>query len=99
MTSTNWFVYMLRCADDSLYTGVAMDLQRRLQEHNDSDTLAARYTRARRPVVLVYSETAVSRSQACRREAAIKKLCKVEKERLVASGGMLAVQAEVVQER
>ncbi len=86
MTSKNWFVYMLRCADGSLYTGVATDLQRRLQEHNDSDALGARYTRARRPVVLVYSETAESRSAVCQREAAIKKLRKVEKERLVAKG-------------
>ncbi len=85
MSPTNWFVYILRCTDGSLYTGVATDLQRRLQEHNDGGTLGARYTRARRPVTLVYSEPAKSRSAACRREAAIKKLRKVEKERLVSS--------------
>ncbi len=84
MSPTNWFVYILRCADGSLYTGVATDLQRRLQEHNDG-VQGARYTRARRPVSLVYSESAESRSAACRREAAIKKLHKTEKERLVSS--------------
>ena len=83
---TTWFVYILRCADGSLYTGVATDLERRLAEHNGSGKLGARYTRARRPVVLVYSEAAESRSAACQREAAIKKLGKVEKERLVAGG-------------
>ncbi len=84
MNPANWFVYILRCADDSLYTGVATDLQRRLREHNDGGAQGARYTRARRPVTLVYSESAESRSAACRREAAIKKLCKAEKEGLVA---------------
>ncbi|HHH48627.1 MAG TPA: GIY-YIG nuclease family protein [Gammaproteobacteria bacterium] len=82
---TPWYVYILRCADGSLYTGVATDLERRLAEHNGSGKLGARYTRARRPVTLVYSEPAESRAAACRREAAIKKLRRVEKERLVAS--------------
>ncbi len=85
MSSANWFVYILRCADGSLYTGVATDLQRRLQEHNDGGAQGARYTRARRPVSLVYSESAESRSAACRREAAIKKLYKTDKERLVSN--------------
>ncbi len=62
---------------------VATDLQRRLQEHNDGGAQGARYTRARRPVTLVYSEPAESRSAACRREAAIKKLRKAEKKQLV----------------
>ncbi|MCF6209658.1 MAG: GIY-YIG nuclease family protein [Gammaproteobacteria bacterium] len=85
MSFANWFVYILRCADGSLYTGVATDLQRRLQEHNDGGAQGARYTRARRPVSLVYSESAESRSAACRREAAIKKLHKTDKERLVSN--------------
>jgi len=84
---TPWYVYILRCADGSLYTGVATDLQRRLQEHNHNDSLGARYTRARRPVTLVYNECAESRSQACRREAAIKKLSRAAKQRLIASPG------------
>jgi putative endonuclease len=69
-----WYVYILRCADDTLYTGVTTDPERRLQEHNAGGRLAARYTRSRRPVLLLHQETAGSRAQACRREAAIKKL-------------------------
>ncbi len=69
-----WFVYILRCADDTLYTGVTTDLERRLQEHNAGGRLGARYTRARRPVELAHCEAAGSRSEACRREMAIKKL-------------------------
>jgi putative endonuclease len=69
-----WTVYILRCADDTLYTGVTTDLERRLQEHNAGGRLGAHYTRARRPVVVVHQETASNRSGACKREAAIKKL-------------------------
>ena len=78
----SWYVYMLRCVDNSLYTGVTTDLARRLIEHN-SDHSATKYTRVRRPVRLVYHEAACSRSDACRREAALKKLKKREKEALV----------------
>ena len=70
---------MVRCADDTLYTGITTDLQRRLEEHNGDDRIGARYTRARRPVVLVYSEQAESRSAAACREAAIKKLTRQQK--------------------
>lgn len=69
-----WWVYMVRCADDTLYTGVATDPERRLAEHNGDDRLGAKYTRSRRPVVLVYREGCGSRAEACRREAAIKRL-------------------------
>ena len=69
-----WYVYILRCADDTLYTGVTTDPERRLQEHNAGGSLGARYTRSRRPVTLLHQETAGSRAQACQREAAIKKL-------------------------
>ena len=69
-----WYVYILRCADDTLYTGVTTDPERRLQEHNAGGSLGARYTRCRRPVTLLHQEPAGSRAQACRREAAIKKL-------------------------
>lgn len=73
-----WYVYMLRCADGSLYTGIATDVARRLNEHNGSKK-AARYTRSRQPVVLVYTEAAESRSAALVREAALKKLSRREK--------------------
>ncbi len=69
-----WYVYILRCADGTLYTGVTTDLERRLREHNAGGRLGARYTRARRPVELIHQETAGNRSEAGKREAAIKKL-------------------------
>lgn len=69
-----WFVYVLRCADGSLYTGITTDITRRLAEHNGDGGLGARYTRNRRPVTLAYFEPADSRSHASRREAAIKRL-------------------------
>lgn len=77
--NTSWYLYMVRCADDTLYTGITTDVQRRLDEHNGDDRIGARYTRARRPVVLVYSEQAENRSAAASREAAIKKLTRRQK--------------------
>lgn len=78
-----WYVYIVRCADETLYTGVATDPVRRVNEHNQDDRLGARYTRARRPVQLVYSEVCTGRSQAQQREYAIRKLSRVQKEALV----------------
>ncbi|MBD3670166.1 MAG: GIY-YIG nuclease family protein [Gammaproteobacteria bacterium] len=78
-----WYVYILKCADDSLYTGITVDLARRLDEHNGNKSLGARYTRSRRPVTLAYSETADSRATAATREAAIKKLNRRQKEQLI----------------
>lgn len=77
-----YVVYILRCADDSLYTGIATDVVRRLGEHNESDT-GAKYTRGRRPVTLVYSEKLPTRSLALKREAAIKQLSRTEKLALI----------------
>lgn len=76
-----WFVYILRCADNSLYTGISNDVPRRLKQHNDGT--AARYTRSRLPVALVYQEAQLSRSIALKRELAIKKLSRQAKENLV----------------
>ena len=81
--SSHWHVYILRCADGSLYTGVARDLQRRLLQHNGELAGGSRYTRGRRPVELVWSGTEEDRSAAQRREASIKKLCREEKLRLL----------------
>ena len=72
-----WFVYLLRCADGSLYTGIAKDVSRRCQRHNAG--AASRYTRSRLPVVVVYQEHHASRSLALRREAAIKALTRRQK--------------------
>jgi len=77
-----WYVYMVRCADGSLYTGIARDLERRVREHNGS-LLGARYTRGRRPVELAYWEAAPDRAAASRRERQLKTLAKDAKEALI----------------
>lgn len=74
-----WWVYVLRCADGSLYTGITTDVARRLAEHNGDGAAGARYTRSRRPVTLAYAEAAASRAEAARREAAIKRLDRARK--------------------
>ena len=79
----DWKVYVLRCSDNSLYTGITRDLNRRLDEHNNNDRLASAYTRARRPGTLIYQESHADRSSASMREAAIKKMTKIEKEKLI----------------
>jgi len=78
----SWFVYLLRCSDTSLYTGITTDIARRLQEHNHGDK-GAKFTRGRRPVSLVYHEKYASRSQASRREYQIKRLSKEKKEQML----------------
>jgi putative endonuclease len=80
---SEWYVYILRCADESFYTGVTTDVSRRAEEHN-AGPLGARYTRARRPVEVVYYESCENRSAACRREYEIKQLRRAAKEVLVA---------------
>jgi predicted GIY-YIG superfamily endonuclease len=72
-----WFVYMVRCADGSLYTGIAKDVARRCRQHNSGT--ASRYTRSRRPVALVYHEAHPGQGSALKREAAIKALDRQEK--------------------
>lgn len=67
-----YYVYMVECADASLYTGIATELKRRIEEHNSSEK-GAKYTRVRRPVTLVYSEEHPDRSSASKREYEIKK--------------------------
>ncbi len=81
---TAWLVYIVACADGSLYTGITTDLDRRLAEHN-SDRGGARYTRSRRPVRLVYREAAASRAAAARREYRIKHLTVAGKQALIAA--------------
>jgi len=81
MEQSGWFVYMLECADGSLYTGITNDLERRLERHSLGK--ASRYTRARLPVRLVYQEPHSNRSAASQREAALKKLSRSEKQALL----------------
>jgi putative endonuclease len=77
-----WAVYLARCQDGSLYTGVTTDPQRRLAEHNAGR--GAAYTRSRLPITLIYCEPVDDRSCALRREHAIRQLSRSEKERLAA---------------
>jgi putative endonuclease len=79
----NWAVYILECADGSLYTGVTRDLDRRLRQHNGLLAGGPRYTSGRRPVQLRWSAPAPSRSAAQRREAEIKKLSAAAKRSLL----------------
>jgi putative endonuclease len=74
----DWYVYIVKCSDESLYTGITVDINRRIEEHNNSNK-GAKYTRSKRPVHLVYSETQVDRSSASKRESAIKKLSRKDK--------------------
>lgn len=83
----DWRLYILRCADGSLYTGITNDLERRLAEHNQNDRLAAAYTRSRRPVELVYEEVQPDRSAAAKREAEIRQMSRQEKTELIKRSG------------
>ncbi|MCK4525029.1 MAG: GIY-YIG nuclease family protein [Candidatus Andersenbacteria bacterium] len=73
-----YYLYILKCADRTLYTGIAVDLERRIKEHNSSE-LGAKYTRSRRPVKLVYSKKFRNRSTASKEELKIKSLSRKEK--------------------
>lgn len=78
-----WFVYMLRCGDGSLYTGIARDVQARLQMHCSGK--GAKYTRGRGPLELVYTEECADKSEALKREWAIKALSREEKIHLISN--------------
>lgn len=87
-----WFVYMLRCGDGSLYTGCTDDVQRRLAVHRSGK--GAKYTRSRLPLELMYQEEAADRSAALRREAAIKKMTRQEKLRLIEAAEQRKTESE-----
>lgn len=78
---SGWTVYVLQCADGTLYTGITTDPDRRVAEHNRG--VGSRYTRARMPVTLVYSEIAQNRSEATKRETSIKRMSRATKMRLI----------------
>ena len=75
--TNEYYVYILLCADNTLYTGITNNLERRIEAHNNGS--GAKYTRGRRPVTLLYSESSGDKSEALRREKAIKKLSKAQK--------------------
>jgi len=81
MDEKRWSVYLLRCDDDSLYCGITTDISRRLKEHQNGT--AARYTAARGPVTLVYTQGPFTHSEALKREYVIKQLSKHQKEKLL----------------
>ena len=78
-----WYLYILRCGDNTLYTGITTDVEKRLEAHRSGR--GAKYTRGRAPLELVYRETCGSHSDALKREAEIKKLSRQAKEQLVKS--------------
>ena len=81
-----WYLYLVRCVDNTLYCGITKDLQRRLSEHNGSKK-GARYTSTRRPVVLEYQEQLTeSLGMALKRERQIKKLSRKQKEQMIEKG-------------
>lgn len=82
MKKTAYYVYILKCADSSLYTGIATDVKRRVEEHNHSK-LGAKYTKGRTPVELVYEEKFKNRSEASKREYEIKLMSRQAKELLL----------------
>lgn len=85
-----WFVYMIRCTDGSLYTGITTDMERRLAQH--AQQRGAKYFRGRAPGEVVYLEDGHTRSTASRREAQIKKLTAAAKHALIAAAGNAPVE-------
>lgn len=84
--STLW-IYIVQCSNNTLYTGSAQDVEKRISLHNDGK--GAKYTRSRLPVKLIYSEECIDRSSALKREAEIKKLTRSEKQRLIAGSAKI----------
>jgi predicted GIY-YIG superfamily endonuclease len=80
-----WLLYVLKCRDDTLYTGITLDVSRRVQQHNSGT--ASRYTRSRLPVRLIFSEPCRSRSQALKKEYAMKRLSRKKKEEYLRHNG------------
>ena len=81
--SNSWYVYIVRCSDGTLYTGITKDLKKRIGEHN-SDKGGAKYTKSRRPVDLVYSEQVESRSAAAKLEYRFKRMPRAKKKAMAA---------------
>ncbi|MEF2837359.1 MAG: GIY-YIG nuclease family protein [Oscillospiraceae bacterium] len=80
----SWYLYILRCKDNTLYTGITTDVEKRLESHRSGK--GAKYTRGRMPLELVYREVCESHSDALKRELEVKSLTRQEKEKLIARG-------------
>jgi putative endonuclease len=89
-SSKKYYLYILECADKTFYTGITVDLLRRLWEHNNSK-LGACYTKSRRPLRLVYSKKFPNRSSASQEEYRVKKLSKADKMKIIKSAAATAV--------
>lgn len=85
LESAPYFVYILRCGDTTLYTGITLEIKKRVVEHNTSSK-GAKYTRSRRPVSVVYCEQCEDKSTALKREISIKKMSRSQKEELIFNG-------------
>lgn len=95
----DWYLYMVRCADGSVYTGISTDVERRWKEHQRGGTRAARYLRTRRPVDLIFSAMIGDKGSALRAEYAIKQLDKQQKESLAKGAIALRVILDAYAER
>lgn len=87
---SSWFLYIIRAADNSLYTGITTDVARRFAEHSEGGKLAARYLRGRAPLTLCFQHEIGARAKALRAEYRFKQLAKAEKERLLTTPTQLA---------
>ncbi|NVK21555.1 MAG: GIY-YIG nuclease family protein [Kangiellaceae bacterium] len=83
-----WHLYILRCADDTLYTGITLDLERRFEEHNSNGPKCAKYLRGRQPLTMIYHTEFDDKSAALKAELKVKKLTKAQK-KLLASGKLV----------
>lgn len=91
--SSLYYLYILQCNDGTYYTGITSELERRIEEHNTSPK-AAKYTRSRRPLSLVYHEVCLDKSSALKREKAIKQLTRLQKIDLIASQLLITPSTE-----
>ena len=80
-----WYIYILKCSDGTFYTGISTNISERVKRHNSGH--GAKYTRVRRPVDLIYSQKASSKSEAKKKEIGIKSLSRQNKERLIRGSG------------
>lgn len=90
-----YYLYILKCADGSLYTGITVDVERRVREHNGSRVGGAKYTKGRRPVELAFTRRFASRSAASKEEARVKALTREEKLRLIGEKRVLPDKPDV----
>ena len=89
MSQPQWYVYLVRCGDGTLYTGIATDVSRRLEEHRGGEGKGAKYLRGRGPLQLVLEKTVGARGVALSVESRIKKLRRAQKEELIVRDGMI----------